>query len=241
MVSRKLLPLIGALGVACLAAPSLAGASPLRALNKRIRHGVSANWAGYVVVGFGPHSSVSSSWTQPAVNCATTPNAFSAFWVGLDGDGSKTVEQTGTEASCEGGVASYSAWYEMFPKRPFNYPNPVVPGDNLTATVTVMGRGRFQLKLTDTTQGWSQTTLQKRRSAKRFSAEVIAEAPSSRREVLPLAAFGTVGFSAVAIDGAPLTATTPGHEALTMASGATVKATPSAINSGGFSVSWEHQ
>jgi hypothetical protein len=239
ILPRTLLAVTAAIGAifALCSSPAPASAAP----NHRIRFGVSDNWSGYAVSGFGPYTSVSSSWTQPAVECATTPRGFSSFWVGLDGDTSKTVEQTGTEANCSGGTASYAAWYEMFPKRPFNYPNPVIPGDSFTASVTVIGRGRFQLTLTDATQGWSQTTVKKRRSARLASAEVIAEAPSTRKSVLPLSDFGTIGLSGASADGSLLTSSTPGIEQITMASGATVKATPSAISGGSFSVTWEHE
>jgi hypothetical protein len=205
-----------------------------------VRHGVSSNWAGYVVKGFGPYTTVSVNWTQPRVDCEKTPSAYSAFWVGIDGDTSNTVEQTGSEANCFGGSASYGGWYEMFPKRPFIYSNPVAPGDSFAASVISGTRGRFQLTLTDVTQHWSQTTTQKRRSAKHASAEVIAEAPSSHRSVLPLADFTSVGFSAASVNGSPFSASTPGIEPLTMASGATVKATPSALSGGSFSVTWQH-
>jgi Peptidase A4 family len=240
-VPRALAAIVAASGALLVAAPALASASPRSAPNQRIRHGVSTNWSGYAVSGFGPYTSVSSSWTQPAVNCTKGPSAYSAFWVGIDGDTSKTVEQTGTEANCFHGAATYGAWYEMFPKRPVNYANPVVPGDSFTASVTALGRGRFRLALSDTTQGWSQTTMQKRRSARLASAEVIAEAPSSRRGVLPLADFATIGFGSATVNGALLTGSTPGIEPLTMASGATVKATPSAISGGSFSVTWQHE
>jgi hypothetical protein len=223
------------------ASPALASAGRHAAPNQRIRHGVSTNWSGYAVTGSGPYTTVSSSWTQPAVNCAGTKTAFSAFWVGLDGDTTNSVEQTGTEANCSHGAATYGAWFEMFPKRPVVYPNPVLPGDSFSASVTYTGRGGFRLTVSDATQGWSQTTSQRRKSAKRGSAEVITEAPSSRKGVLPLANFGAIGFSGASVNGSLLTSSTPGIEPLTMASGATVKATPSAISNGSFSDTWQHE
>lgn len=241
LLSRIAAVIGAALGVMFASAPALASASPRTAPNHRVHYGASANWSGYAVAGFDPYTSVSASWTQPAVNCATTPTGFSAFWVGLDGDTSKTVEQTGTESNCSGGGASYGAWYEMFPKRPVNFPNPVLPGDSFTASVSALGRGRFRLTLSDATQGWSQTTVQKRKSAKLASAEVIAEAPSGRRGVLPLADFASVGFGGASANGSLLTASTAGIEPITMVSGATVKATPSSISAGNFSVTWQHE
>jgi hypothetical protein len=69
---------------------------------------------------------------------------------------------------------------------------------------------------------------------------VIAEAPSSSGGVLPLADFGSVGFSSATANGATLTASTPGVDPITMVSGNTVKAQPSSLSGGGFSVSWRH-
>jgi hypothetical protein len=180
---------------------------------------------------------VSATWTQPAVNCSVTPTGWSSFWVGLDGDTSNTVEQTGTEADCSSGRPVYSAWYEMYPKFPKTYSSPVAPGDRFTASVTTDGAGSFTLTLTDATQGWTQRTSARLKSARLASAEIIAEAPSSSGGVLPLADFGTVGFSGAAVNGATLTSATP----ITMASGSTVKAQPSNLSNGSFSVAWKHQ
>jgi hypothetical protein len=69
---------------------------------------------------------------------------------------------------------------------------------------------------------------------------VIAEAPSSSSGVLPLADFGTVGFGSAKVNGALLTSSTPGLDPITMESGSTVKAQPSSISNGSFSVSWKH-
>jgi hypothetical protein len=46
---------------------------------------------------------VTGSWTVPAVDCTSpngTPNGYSSFWVGIDGYGSNTVEQIGTDSDC---------------------------------------------------------------------------------------------------------------------------------------------
>jgi hypothetical protein len=98
---------------------------------------------------------VSSSWAQPAVSCGGT-DTFSDFWAGLDGDGTPTVEQTGTEADCDQGTASYQGWYEIFPNAPVFYPDPVQPGDDMSASVVADGNGIFTLTLRDATQGWTQ-------------------------------------------------------------------------------------
>jgi hypothetical protein len=193
------------------------------------------------VSGFGPYRSISSSWIQPAVDCSKTPTGWSAFWVGLDGDTTNTVEQTGTEADCSRGTAVYYAWYEMYPKFPVNYANRVSAGDVFVASVTTAGSGYFKLTLSDTTKGWSQTTTQRLKSAKLGSAEAIAEAPSSGGSVLPLADFGTVLFSATTVNGSLLTASAPGIDPITMTSASATKAAPFAISGGGFSDTWSNQ
>jgi peptidase A4-like protein len=116
----------------------------------------------------------------------------------------------------------------------------VRPVDKLSATVTSNGSGSFTLTITDSTQGWTNTTNARLKSAKLASAEVIAEAPSSSGGVLPLANFGTVGFSNAKANGATLTSSTPHIDPITMQSGSTVKAQPSGISSGAFSVAWKH-
>jgi hypothetical protein len=173
------------------------------------------------------------------VTCNGT-TAYSSFWVGLDGDTSSTVEQTGTDADCSGSTPQYYAWYEMYPKFPTNLKNPVQPGDHFTATVTTNGSGGFTLTLSNTTRGWTNTTNARLKSAKLASAEVIAEAPSSSGGVLPLANFGTVSFSGASVNGAALTSSTPGIDPITMQSGSTVKASPSSLNNGAFTVTWKH-
>lgn len=190
----------------------------------------SANWAGYAVTGTpGTFTSVSASWTQPAVTCGAA-NAFSSFWAGLDGDGTQTVEQTGTEADCTGGAASYAGWYEMFPDAPVLYDNPVQPGDSMSASVVAAGGGVFTLTLTDATRGWTQTAHQASATAQLGSAEVIAEAPGNGT-VLPLANFGTVNFTNATVGNTVIGNADPA--ALTIVSGGGLtEAAPSALTGG---------
>ena len=184
-------------------------------------------------------ASVSASWAQPAVTCTAT-NTFSSFWVGLDGDGTATVEQTGTEADCDGGTPSYQGWFEMFPNAPVFFDNPVQPGDAMSASVVAAGGGVFTLTLTDSTQGWTQTTNQTSNTAQLGSAEVIAEAPSDGTgAVLPLSNFGAVSFTDATADNTAFGDENP--SALTMVSASNVtEATPSALTGGNaFTVTWD--
>jgi hypothetical protein len=234
---------VAGLGAAALALPATtAGADPGRgnpAPIKRVAHGTSLNWSGYAATG-GAFTQVSAHWTQPSVACGANETSYSSVWAGIDGDGSNTVEQTGTDADCSSGSPQYYAWYEMYPKYPVYLNAPVRPGDQLSASVTTSGGGQFSLSISDTTQGWTFNTRQRLRSALLYSAEVIVEAPSSRSGVLPLANFGTVNVSASMANGQHLGAFNP--EMLTMVtSGGTVKAQPSNLSNGtDFSVTWKH-
>jgi hypothetical protein len=239
-MSRRYLgvAIVGVLAtVVALSATGGASSSVRRGPNHRITKSTSTNWSGYAVTG-GRYTQVSSSWTVPSVSCSGT--AYSSFWVGLDGDTSGTVEQTGTDSDCSGSTPQYYAWYEMYPKFPVNLSGTVRPGDNMTASVTTNGSGSFTLTISDTTQRWTNTTNARLKHAALASAEVIAEAPSSSGGVLPLANFGTVSFSGATANGALLTSSTPGIDPITMQSGSTVKAQPGNISSGNFSVTWKH-
>jgi hypothetical protein len=203
-------------------------------------HGVSKNWSGYTVIGSPPYTSVSASWTQPAVNCTQTPTAFASFWVGLDGWKTPTVEQTGVEAGCFEGTPLYFAWYEMYPKNAKMFPRKdyVAPGDSFTASITYFGKHKFRLTLADTTRGWSHTVNQASKTAQLGSAEVIAEAPTGGGEILPLVDFGQVSFTGASVDGNVLSSSTPGLEPLTLESGGKREAEPSALSGGAFSDTW---
>jgi hypothetical protein len=197
---------------------------------------VSANWAGYAATGpAGSFTSVSSSWAQPAVSCGAA-STFSSFWAGLDGDGTPTVEQTGTEADCANGVATYQGWYEIFPNAPVFFPNRVQPGDAMSASVVADGAGTIRLTLSDATQGWTQTTQQAAASAQLGSAEIIAEAPSDGT-VLPLADFGAVNFTAATVDHTPIGASANLSELTMESAPGAALAIPSALTGGNtFSV-----
>lgn len=171
------------------------------------------------------------------MTCGTT-NTFSSFWVGLDGDGTDSVEQTGTEADCDAGTASYQGWWEMFPNAPVFYDNPVDPGDAMSPTVTSDGGGEFTLTLEDATQDWTQTTNQTSTTAQLGSAEVIAEAPSNGT-VLPLSDFGTVGFTNATVNNTAIGDENPSALTMVSANGVT-EATPSALTGdNAFTVTWD--
>ena len=170
-----------------------------------VRNAASVNWSGYAVHG-GTYKSVSASWTEPTGHCTASGHSRAAsFWVGLDGYSlsDRSVEQTGTDTDCNGATPKYYAWYEMYPAGSHLISHPVRPGDKLSASVVAGGGGRFTLTLADHTRGWTATEHRTLSSAKRASAEVIIEAPSSVG-ILPLADFGTVHFTGSTVDGSSI-------------------------------------
>jgi Peptidase A4 family len=215
-----------------------AGAAAARAHGVR-NQAQSTNWSGYAVTGSaGAFTSVSSSWTVPAASCSGSSAQYAAFWVGLDGYNSSSVEQTGTDSDCNGSSPDYYGWYEMYPAYPVYFSNPVVPGDSITASVTFSGTQTYTLVLTDSTQGWTQTITQDEAGLSRSSAEVITEAPSSSSGVLPLADFGTVSYSASGANGSSLGGQTPTSIVMINGSGQDKDSTSAIDGSGGFSNIW---
>jgi peptidase A4-like protein len=212
----------------------------------------STNWSGYAAT-TGTYTSVSASWTQPKGTC-TNGDQYAAFWVGLDGYSSSTVEQTGTEVDCVGRTAEYYAWWEMYPGASVNLSStkyPVHALDVFNASVKYVSGSEFTLTLTDTSASpnWTATENESlsRGTAARSSAEVIAEAPCCTflGGILPLTNFGTMTFA-----NAMVTPTSGSSEAIGSAPGITEitmvdnfgrdKDTVSPLTSGeAFSCTWK--
>ena len=197
----------------------------------------SSNWAGYAATG-STFTSVKASWVVPAIQ-ASSSTTYAAFWVGLDGYSSSTVEQTGTLAESNHGSVSYYAWYEMYPAAMVTVGGmTITPGDQMTATVTTGGTGSFTLTLVDDTTNASFATTQTGNGAALSSAEVIAEAPSSGSSILPLANFGTASFTSSAFNGQLLSSFGSSElEQIDMTSGSTTIASTSVLGSDGASFS----
>jgi peptidase A4-like protein len=246
-------------------------ASPVRHAPriKGSTNSTSSNWSGYAVTAPTPFTDVKGSWTQPAANCSSTATApkpgngrgngngnghggggggsarssYSSFWVGLDGYSSSTVEQTGTDADCNGTTPVYYGWYEFYPAFPVSFPDPVSPGDSMSAEVSVSG-GNVTITLTDGTKHWSHQASQPSSGYALSSAEWIAEAPSSGK-VLPLANFGTVTFSGASAIGGGRSGSISQftYDPITMATNTgQTKAAPTGLSANGssFSVTWAH-
>ncbi|HEY5108009.1 MAG TPA: G1 family glutamic endopeptidase [Acidimicrobiales bacterium] len=214
----------------------------------------SLDWSGYAVTG-PTFSSVAGSWVQPAVTCPGKKVQLSAFWIGIDGFAAndQTVEQIGTDSDCTKGAKKvpggpvYYAWYELFPAAlvvlpPATYP--VAPGDSLSASVHVSGAA-YALVLTDVGHWTFSTTVTTPTVVKNASAEWIAEAPTvcagAKCKPLPLADFGSVGFTGASANGEALTAADLTSSAITMAAkkGTLIEARPGPLVGGSaFAITW---
>ena len=183
------------------------------------------NWGGYV--SFGSFTTATASWTEPSVSCTSTNDLF-APWVGIDGDGSSTVEQTGVETDCSSGRPVYSAWYEMYPAAPVYYSVSVSAGDHITATVTRTATNTYRLDLSDTTKGWSKSTT-KSLTSRHASAEAIIESPTDSYPSIS----GGVKFTGVKFNGTNLASTNP--SGLDADDRGTYTWSPSAVGSDGQS------
>jgi hypothetical protein len=203
--TRWITPIItGALALGAVVTPAVAAtvAAPM-APHHHGRFGGS-DWSGYAVTGSrGEFRSVSASWTEPTATCAGSHDEV-AFWAGLDGYYNNTVEQTGSAIDCSSGTPQYSGWYEMYPAAPVYYANSVQPGDHMKASVVFSGTGKYTMRLTDSTEGWSKTTTAYKAGLQRSSAEAVTEAPEG-----PPPDFNTVTYNSSSANGSPLGTQSP--------------------------------
>jgi hypothetical protein len=206
----------------------------------------STNWSGYADDNTGSHtySSVTGKWSEPAVSCTST-TALAAFWVGIDGFTSGSVEQDGTLAECSGGRAFYFTWWEMYPTNAIQVVGQSVsPGDGITASVVRSGSS-YTLKITDSTHtANSFTTTQSCSGCANSSAEWIAEAPSGSGGIFPLPNFHSWSASSATVKSGSTSgviSSFPDDELTMIDSGGAVKAQPGALNGSGngFTVTWK--
>ncbi|WP_042423908.1 G1 family glutamic endopeptidase [Streptacidiphilus anmyonensis] len=194
------------------------------------------NWGGYAATGSG-FTSVAASWTEPKATCNSSNDLY-APWVGIDGYGSSTVEQTGVATDCSSGSPVDQAWYEMYPANPVYLSSssyPVKAGDAISASVTYAGSSKYTLKLTDSTRGWTYTTSKSLSSAKRASAEVIIESPTGAYPN-----FGTLNFTSATVNGSSLGSSGP--TALDPSSNGTTEARTGALSGGtAFTETYLHE
>jgi hypothetical protein len=142
----------------------------------------SYNWSGYAETG-GTYSKVSGSWVEPAITCDASDAGYqiAAFWVGIDGDGSSTVEQDGTIEECyQGSYLGAADWWETYPTDSVQVVYGVTTGDHISASVA-FAHGVYTMSVKDTTAS-ANSFSQKQycglpSTCTNASAEWIGEAP----------------------------------------------------------------
>ena len=204
----------------------------------------STNWSGYADTGSG-FSKVTGSWTEPSASCGGFTTSLAAFWVGIDGYNSASVEQDGTLIECYFGTAYQYTWWEMYPANDIQVVGQSLKaGDSISSSVVRSGTS-YTLKVTDSTHtANSFSTVQSCSSCANSSAEWIAEAPSGSSGVYPLSNFGTwTETGATVTEGSTsgvISSFTDDQITMINSSGQT-KALPGALNGSGngFSVTWK--
>jgi hypothetical protein len=164
-----------------------------------------SNWGGYIAEGSsGEFTSASADWKIAKATCNASDDLY-APWVGIDGSGDATVEQTGVATSCGSGKPVEDAWYEMYPASPVYFSTKIKVGDLIEASVTYSG-GEFTLVMTDKTAGWTHKVHKKLAGAQRLSAEAIIEAPGGGGT---FPKFSSVNFTNVKFNGKALSTFNP--------------------------------
>ncbi len=217
--------------------------------------GASQNWSGYAALSnftnpaVGSVTYVAGSWVVPTLSRSN--GTYSAFWVGMDGYGSNSVEQIGTQHNWVNGKQQNYAWFEIYPNYSYMINGfPVNAGDTISASVSFQGNGVFLLTMINNTQKVSVTVptfYTTSYDAPRASAEWIIEAPFYNG-MLPLAHFGTAQFSncIATINGlsGSISCNAYRNALITMTTSAGIqKAMPSALSTDGqsFTVAWMHE
>ena len=157
-----------------------------------------SNWGGYVAHGATFTIGQGLLERSPRSRCLTSHDLY-APWVGIDGDGTSTVEQTGVADRLLLRPARRTRPGTRCSRPPpFYYADPISIGDKFTASVTANGTN-FTLKITDNTKGWTESGDQERSpSAQKATAEAVIEAPGGYPDIT------TQKFIDVVFNGKPL-------------------------------------
>ncbi len=168
----------------------------------------SSNWSGLEAHSKTQHqySAVSAIWEVPPIVLASSDGNtdYSAFWVGLDGDGTKDLVQAGTEQDAQEflGIVftNYYTWSELLPNQPTeNFVSSVNAGDEMEVEVWIgtgsgapNPNGRLgSFRITDVTQGqeWRFDTALDGTKYNGTEAEWIMERPTVGGSLPELSAY----------------------------------------------------
>jgi hypothetical protein len=166
----------------------------------------STNWVGYVFLA--RHvTGVRAEWIEPDVVAAhfsgrtyqpTGPEA-AAIWLGVGGDLSKAIMQTGTATYLGGRFGGDEAWYERWPLDPRQVQSSfqVWPDDVIRASLTLVpgSSADWRVSITETATGatWSRVVPYR---AYLSGPEFVVEDPGNPdgHGLVPLPRWGSVTF-----------------------------------------------
>ncbi|MCI4320206.1 MAG: G1 family endopeptidase [Thermoplasmata archaeon] len=246
------LMLLTAFASAAPQAPARAASAHATTLAKiqsgKITSSTSGNWAGYGISGKkGSVTDVKGTWVVPSMKgrCPSTASYSVAFWIGIDGMNSSTVEQTGMDLVCYHGTVSYYSWREFYPLPFITLTIVVHAGDKMSAEVSYQASTKvFTTSLTDVTTGKTSAHSRTFPSAVRSSAEWIVEDDSGGGATGGITPYGTVTFRNAHATISGTTASISGFTkvfAITMTDSPGTDASPSGLSFGGttFTVTWK--
>ncbi len=221
---------------ALLPGPVVAGATASSATVHASFLHANQTWGGFAVTG-GKFSSISGSWTVPALNCHLGSGSVSP-WVGIDGWSNDTVEQIGLDFDCSTTSESYHPWVEMYPAPSTYFTETVKPGDTIDASIVVKGT-TWTLTESDPTEHWSATFHKVSKDAE-ASAEAVVEDLGGSATPPPVDDFGTVTFMHLTVNGrAFFTAGTVAASSLER--GTTALSKSARLSTSSCSVIWLHR
>jgi peptidase A4-like protein len=161
----------------------------------------SHGWSGYVLTG-ATFTAIYGRWRQPVVTCPTN-DTRAAFWVGIDGWHTPSVEQVGSWAVCHaaGQPPTYRVWWEIVGGGGGAQPFAIAAGDLIEASVRFVDDA-YELAVKDLTSNHQFVTRRKcgHLPCNRVTAEWIIERPGGH----PLAQYRDMTFGGLRVTSAPL-------------------------------------
>jgi hypothetical protein len=172
-------------------------------------NGSSGNWSGIelqqTAASFGW---VAGTWKVPSVTGESGQTSFSSTWVGIDGDGTADLVQTGTEqdasATDAAQVFTFRVWTEFLPQQPTEsiVANATIsPGDEIFAELSIANAGGSPdlsgffgyFVIMNLTQGWTSQVYTQRGTTTvgGSEAEWIVERPTLGSSLTDLANYST--------------------------------------------------
>ncbi|KAI3150593.1 hypothetical protein CBS147317_7592 [Penicillium roqueforti] len=179
-------------------------------LNQTSHETYSSNWAGAILIGT-RYTAVSGEITVPVPQLPNGADPYTNYcasaWIIIDGDTCRTaILKAGIDFCIQGGLCSYSAWYEWYPDYAHDFSNIQISAENvIKMTVDATSKSSGFATIENLSTGVSVTHIFPNSLGGDLcesNAEWIVEDFSVKNALALFANFGTVVFSnAVALRG----------------------------------------